>query len=77
MATTKPPYPEEFRTEAARLIRSSGRPIKEIASNRGVSEQTLRNWFFAAQVDAGELELQLQSESRPRTGDLAGTLNNE
>ena len=37
-----------------RLVRSSGRSPREIANDLGVSEQTLRNWVFAAQVDAGE-----------------------
>ena len=39
-----------------RLVRSSGRSPREIANDLGVSEQTLRNWVFAAQVDAGERE---------------------
>lgn len=56
MGKTKPPYPSEFREEAVRLVRSSGRPVKEIAADLDVSEQTLRNWVFAAQVDAGERE---------------------
>lgn len=56
MGKTKPPYPSEFRDEAVRLVRASGRPVKEIAADLDVSEQTLRNWVFAAQVDAGERE---------------------
>ena len=56
MPKTKPPYPPEFREEAVRLVRSSGRSPREIASDLGMSEQTLRNWVFAAQVDAGERE---------------------
>ncbi len=56
MPKTKPPYPPEFREEAVRLVRSSGRSSREIANDLGVSEQTLRNWVFAAQVDAGERE---------------------
>ena len=56
MPKTKPPYPPEFREEAVRLVRSSGRSPREIANDLGVSEQTLRNWVFAAQVDAGERE---------------------
>ncbi len=39
-----------------RLVRSSGRSPREIAADLGVSEQTLRTWVFAAQVDAGERE---------------------
>ena len=54
MPKTKPPYPPEFRQEAVRLVRSSGRPVREIAADLDVSEQTLRNWVFAEQVDAGE-----------------------
>ncbi len=56
MPKTKPPYPPEFREEAVRLVRSSGRSPRDIASDLGVSEQTLRNWVFAAQVAAGERE---------------------
>ena len=56
MPKTKPPYPPEFREEAVRLVRSSGRSPREIAGDLGVSDQTLRNWVFAAQVDAGERE---------------------
>jgi transposase len=56
MPKTKPPYPPEFRQEAVRLVRSSGRPVREIAADLDVSEQTLRNWMFADQVDAGERE---------------------
>jgi transposase len=56
MPKTKPPYPPEFREEAVRLVRSSGKSPREIAADLGVSEQTLRNWVFAAQVDAGERE---------------------
>ena len=54
MPKSKPPYPEEFRAEAVRLVRSSGKSTGEIARDLGVCEQTLRNWVFAAQVDAGE-----------------------
>jgi transposase len=53
MPKSKPPYPPEFREEAVRLVGSSGRPVKEIAADLRVSEQTLRNWVFAAQVETG------------------------
>lgn len=45
------PYTAEFREEAVRLVRSSGRPIREIAHELGVNDQTLRNWVFAAGGD--------------------------
>jgi transposase len=53
MPRTRPPYPEQFRREAVELARKSGRPIKEIASDLGVTEQSLRNWSRQADVDQG------------------------
>jgi transposase len=41
---TRPPYPEQFRREAVELVRTSGCAIKEIASDLGVTEQSLRTW---------------------------------
>ena len=53
MPRTRPPYPEQFRREAVELVRKSGRPIKEIASDLGVTDQSLRNWVKQADVDHG------------------------
>jgi transposase len=50
---TRPPYPPEFRAEAVRLIRSSGKLIREVAEDLGVSEQTLRNWVRQGDLDDG------------------------
>jgi transposase len=47
-----PPYSPEFRREAVELLRSSGRPIPQLAKELGVSPQSLRNW--ASQRDVGE-----------------------
>jgi transposase len=38
-------YPEEFRAEAVRLARTTGRQKKEIAESLGISEQTLYVWL--------------------------------
>ena len=43
MPRTRPPYPLQFRREAVELLRS-GIPIKQVAADLGVSEQTLRTW---------------------------------
>ena len=53
MPRTRPPYPPEFRVEAVRLIRSSGKPLSEISKDLGVSEQSLRVWVKQADLDAG------------------------
>lgn len=63
MPRTKPPYPPEFRREAVELVRVSGKPIAQVASDLGVSDQTLRNWVKQADVDAGKRE-GLSSEER-------------
>ena len=53
MPRTRPPYPEQLRREAVELARKSGRPLREIANDLGVTEQSLRNWVKQADVDAG------------------------
>jgi transposase-like protein len=55
---TRPPYPPEFRREAIRLVRASGEehPIPRIATELGVSVETLRNWLKQDEIDEGERE---------------------
>ena len=40
-------YPPEFRREAIALVRSSGRPVAEVARSLSVAEGTLWNWMKA------------------------------
>ncbi len=51
-----PPYSPEFRREAVQLLRSSGRPIPQLAKELGVSPQSLRNWSTQRDVDEGKTE---------------------
>ena len=53
MPRSRPPYPEQFRREAVELVRTSGRSIKEIAGDLGVTQQSLRNWVKQQEVDVG------------------------
>ena len=50
------PYPEAFRRDAVALVASSGRPVREIAVELGVSSESLRLWCKRAEIDAGVRE---------------------
>ena len=51
-----PPYSLEFRSEAVRLLRSSGRSVPQLARELGCSPQSLRNWVRQIDVDHGRAE---------------------
>ncbi|QYG95850.1 transposase (plasmid) [Iamia sp. SCSIO 61187] len=40
-------YPAEFRREAVALVKSSGRPVAEVARSLEIAEGTLWNWMKA------------------------------
>jgi transposase len=49
-----PPCSPEFRAEAVRLLRSSGRSVPQLARELGCSPQSLRNWASRIGVDEGK-----------------------
>ena len=49
-------YPAEFRERAVELARLREKPVKEIAADLGISDQTLHNWLNQAEIDAGRRE---------------------
>ena len=54
MAKHVPPYPPEFRMEAIRLARSSGKPHAQLARELGLTSETLRLWLKQADLDEGK-----------------------
>lgn len=44
MSKTRIIYTEEFRSNAVELLRTSGRPLKRVAVELGVSAESLRAW---------------------------------
>ena len=53
MPKAPPPYPAEFREEAVRLAKSSGKCTAEIATDFGISYETLHTWLTQDQVGGG------------------------
>lgn len=48
-----PPYSEEFKREAVRLLRTSGRSQVQLARELGVSKGSLANWAKQMEIDEG------------------------
>jgi transposase len=54
MPKTHSRYSAEFRAEAIRLVRTSGKSKTAIAHDLGISLEALRAWVRQAELDAGE-----------------------
>lgn len=46
-------YAPEFREEAVRLFRVSGRSLREIAADLGIAPESLRRWAAQMEIDEG------------------------
>lgn len=64
MAKHMAPYPPEFRAEAIRLARTSGKPHAEIARELGMTGETLRLWLKQADLDEGKRSDWLTSDEQ-------------
>jgi len=59
MATSRRPFPPEFKAEAVRLARTSGKSLRQVAMDLGLSNQTLGIWVR-------------EDQSRPAGSPLSG-----
>jgi transposase len=66
---TRREFTEEFKRDAVELVRSTGRPIAQIARELGIYDSTLGNWVRQDRIDRGERE-GLTSDERARLGQL-------
>ena len=57
-------YPEEFRANAVRLMRSSGKSQRDLARELGISPNSLREWAKRTDLDAGRRTDGLSSDER-------------
>ena len=62
-------FTEEFKRDAVDLVRSTGRPIAQIAQELGIYDSTLGNWVRQDRIDRGERE-GLSSDERARLSRL-------
>jgi transposase-like protein len=49
-------YPAEFRQRAVELARQREKPLRQLATDLGISDQTLQNWLKQADIDEGRRE---------------------
>lgn len=49
-------YPAEFRQRAVELAREREKPLRQLAADLGISDQTLHNWLTQADIDEGRRE---------------------
>jgi transposase len=66
---TRRGFTKEFKRDAVALVRTTGRPIAQIARDLGVYDSTLGNWVRQDAIDRGERE-GLTSEERTRLRQL-------
>ena len=66
------PYPPEFREEAVRLYRASGRSLAKVEADLDVSIESLRSWVKQDESDLGEREGLNSDESGASAAFLRG-----
>ncbi|MFN8620573.1 MAG: IS3 family transposase [Chloroflexota bacterium] len=68
MGTARRPYPEEFKAEAVRLAQTSGKSIRQVALDLGVSNETLGVWVREAR--GREVATPLGADERAELAEL-------
>jgi transposase len=62
-------FTAEFKRDAVQLVRTSGRPIAEIARELGIYDSTLGNWVRQDRIDRGDQD-GLSTDDRARRREL-------
>ena len=64
-------FTEEFKAQAVRIVRESGKPVGTVARELDLTETALRSWVRQAEVDAGRGPAgALTTEERAELGQL-------
>lgn len=64
MPNPHPPYPPEYRAEAVRLARESGKSLTAISKELGVSLEALRQWIAARRSSRDRSRAERRGASR-------------
>lgn len=59
-------YTDEFKRDAVALLRSSGRPIKDVARELGISDTSLGSWVRESTSAGGQTEVDSDKEEAVR-----------
>lgn len=62
MPPTKPAYSTEFKAEAVRLYKESGKSLQQIAADLGMSANSLGKWVKRGEIESGKREGLTQGE---------------
>ena len=62
-------FSDEFKRDAVEIVRSSGKPIRQVANDLGVYDSTLGNWVRQDEINRGERE-GLITDERERLREL-------
>ena len=54
MPKARPMYSKEFKAEAVRLVKESGKPAAQISRDLGVSVESLKYWVKQQEIDSGQ-----------------------
>ncbi len=53
---TRRKFSDEFKRDAVEIVRSSGKPIAEVARELGIYDSSLGNWVRQDEINRGERE---------------------
>ena len=53
---TRRRFSVEFKRDAVEIVRTSGKPVAEVARELGIHDSSLGNWVRQDQIDRGERE---------------------
>jgi transposase-like protein len=69
---TRRGFTKEFKRDAVELVRSTGRPIAEIARELGIYDSTLGNWVRQDRIERGVRQPSPHSEASSSVNNLYG-----